>query len=470
MAALDRLTNIELSFHNTKTTPQVCELFQNFDSELFPNSQNDVYDLAITRFRTSITEMDLMIIEDTTDYSIAIETDIVWEPAPSTYLCAGVSGLQLTNINRILSPGDYVEFVNRALHRCHRNLLNGRFLSNVQALTAVNVTLTQSSITRTISPSFIGTSKTYYVKLTLSNFSVTSSVEGSRVLVDIDLETPDGKKARVAAAVVLESGKQYRFHNGGIRSFNQAINREDDTLDTTYDIAPLDSFLKFKDSNPSGDWKLYVRPRGVNTYSIKLTHELEVSSVPGEGLDWELPNQPPSVSFDNAGFLSWSFPERFLYGNMRIKLGNMLKQSLNLNKIAISNYIELPVFVLTPALDQIVTFKQEAPKLYSIVDVEKLDIIVEGFSLDRDILNGGARSNALTSFMIPKDDVIQFTEVEYVTDSSIKPWRRYRLDTASGINKFRIAINAVYKSGLSRPLLIEPHHCFNLMLSFFLVG
>ena len=244
------------------------------------------------------------------------------------------------------------------------------------------------------------------------------------------------------------------------------MDRETNTLDNTYDIAPLETFLKFKDESIDGDWSLKITPAGNTAFNMTINISMELSKVPTTSV-WKLPNQPPVVNFDSDGFLTWSFPERFLHNNMRIRLGNALKQSLNLNKIAISRYVELPIVALSTSLDQIVNFKQECPKLYSIVDVEKIDIILEGISMDRDILNSGSRSNALTSFMIPKDRVLDFTELEFVTDAGVKPWRRYRLDSSVNINSFEVLINAVYKDGTSRALLIEPNHSFNCMLSFF---
>jgi hypothetical protein len=471
MSEFDRLTNLELNFYNNSSTSQLCRLSQTFPSELFPNSQNETYDMAVTRFRVSITEMDLIIIDDTTDYTIEIEAPVITTIAEAggadpNYVNRGTANLQLTSINRILSPSDYIEYVNRALARAHRDMLGDwQFASSTVGIDNAGFN-SAGTFTRSVSSLITGTTECFYVKMTLDQYQLIST-NTYPALINIDLINPSGTVARVAAGIVLEPNKKYTFHNGGIRSFNQSLNRETNTLDNTYDIAPLETFLKFKDETLDGNWSIRITPAGLGSFNFTLKFTITLSQVPTVGSTWKLPNQPPVVNFDADGFLTWSFPERFLHNNMRIKLGNALKQSLNLNKIALSRYVELPIVTLSDNLDQIVNFKQECPKLYSIVDVEKIDVVVEGISMDRDILNGGSRSNALTSFMIPKDKVIDFTELEFVTDAGTKPWRRYRLDNSTGISSFEVSINAVYKDGTSRALLIEPYHSFNCMLSFF---
>jgi hypothetical protein len=140
---------------------------------------------------------------------------------------------------------------------------------------------------------------------------------------------------------------------------------------------------------------------------------------------------------------------------------------LNINKIALSNYVEFPVFTLTPALDQIKTIRQEAPKIYGIVQAEKIQISSNGINMDRDLNNDSVPSNAITTFLLPSDRVVEFTEIEYTTDASVKPFRRYRLNNTLNLNRFTLSIEVVYKNGLRRPLYIEPDHSMNIMLSFF---
>ena len=158
------------------------------------------------------------------------------------------------------------------------------------------------------------------------------------------------------------------FENGGIKSYNQAkTGFTGPTLDTSYSITPLSTFLAYHDSPATGTWVLTVSSCGVNTFSMNLNYTLEVCTPPLAANKFQFPEQPPVIDLDDNGYISWNVTERFLHENMRIKLGNSLKAILNINKIALSNYVEFPVFTLTPALDQIKTIRQEAPKIYGIV-------------------------------------------------------------------------------------------------------
>ena len=73
----DQLQNLELNLFNSTSDVTPCVIRQDYNSEIFPDSQNALYELAITRFRIPISTMELMLIADNTEHYIQIEADVV---------------------------------------------------------------------------------------------------------------------------------------------------------------------------------------------------------------------------------------------------------------------------------------------------------------------------------------------------------------------------------------------------------
>lgn len=463
----ERLMNLELNSYNNSSQPALAIIQQDLSTQLFPDSQNSLYEVSITRFRIPISDMQLMLIDDNSEYYVQIEADVAHTTSSASISNIGTAYLQPTSINTIRSPADFIEYINRALARAHRQLISN-FTSFIATTSASSQTFTTASPTKNVAISLSGATQTYYVKLTFSNYVLNSVTGSEQALVNIDLTSPAGTKVRVAAGFLFEAGKTYVFEDGGIKSYNQSkTGFTGPTLDTSYSITPLSTFLAFHDGTPNGNWVLSVSSCGVNTFSMNLNYSLEVCSPPLAANKFQFPEQPPVIDLDDNGYISWNLTERFLQQNFRIKLGDSIKSILNINKVALSNYVEFPVFTLSAALDQIKTIKQEAPKIYGIVQAEKIQISANGLNMDRDLNNDSVPSNAITTFLLPSDRVIDFTEIEYTTDSSIKPWRRYRLNNTSNLNRFTLSVEVVYKNGSRRSLYIEPDHSLNIMLSFF---
>jgi hypothetical protein len=466
---MSRLTNLELNDLNTTTEPKRCLLLQDFTSALFNDEISR--EVAITRFKIPITMMDLMLIDNTDDpdYMIQFEADILVTPLVQTYTNLGTAYLQKTSINRILSPNDFIEYCNRALARAHRDVM--RFFTSFIKDNSFSAGSFKTGVTteRNIAISSVGTTQCYYIKLILDGFTVVTQSLNEVNLVNIDLKSPSGISCRVASSVLLESNKVYIFENGGIISYGYA-KLNNNTLDATYTITPMESFLKFKDQAIDGNWKLVITTPGLGSIDITINAQLQVST-PANGSNYRFPNQPPIVDFDSDGFISWHIPERFLYNDFRIKLGNKLKSILSYHKIAHSSgYMKFPILTFASTLDQIVTLKQEANRLYNIVEPERIQISLFGMNIDRDLNNDLNPSTAITSFLLPSDEVIKFTELSYNTDASVKPYRRYRLQNMNNLNRFTISVEVVYKNGLRRDLYMEANASFNLMLSFFEVS
>ena len=466
---MSRLTNLELNDLNTGSESKRCILLQDFTSALF---NDDIpREVAITRFKIPITLMDLMIIDNSNDpdYMIQFEADILVTPLVQTYTNLGTAYLQSTTINRILSPNDFIEYVNRALARAHRDVM--RFFTSFRKNHSFSAGRFRTGHTteRNLAISAAGLTQCYYVKLVLDGFTVINQSGNEVNLVNIDLKSPSGVSCRVASSVLLQSGKVYIFENAGINSYSYAKN-SDNTLDSTYSITPMESFLKFKEEAIDGNWKLVITTPGLGSIDININAELEVSS-PANGSFFRFPNQPPIVDFDSDGFISWHIPERFLFNDFRIKLGNKLNSILSYHKIAHSSgYVKFPILTFSTNLDQIVSLKQEANRLYNIVQPERIQISLFGLNIDRDLNNDLNPSTAITSFLLPSDEVIKFMELSYNTDASVKPYRRYRLQNMTNLNRFTISVEVVYKNGVRRDLYMESGASFNLMLSFFEVS
>ena len=463
---MSRLTNLELSTLNTLSVPKRCLLEQEFQSSLFTDEIER--EAAITRFKIPITLMDLMLIEteNDPDFLIQLENDFLITANTATYTNVGFTYLQPTSRNRILSPSDFIEYVNRGLARAFNNSM-GLFTTFYKNHTNTNSSYkTGVNTSRNMSIASAGTTQCSHVKLILNNFTVVTQSANEVNLVNIDLKSPSGLSCRVASCVLLEAGKIYIFENGGINSYSSA-KQDNNTLEATYSMTPMESFLKFKDEPINGNWQLLIYTPANGSIDITINSQLEVASPPHNS-NFRFSNQPPVVDFDDKGFISWSLPERFLYNDNRIKLGNKLKTVLNYYKVTEDDgYVKFPLLTFSSALDQIITLKQEANRLYNIVQPERLQISLFGMNIDRDFNNDLNPSSAITSFLLPADEVINFTEITYNTDASIKPYRRYKLHNLNNLNRFNISVEIVYKDGKRRELFMESNATFNLMLSIF---
>jgi hypothetical protein len=470
---MSRLTNLELNDVNENNLAKLCAITQEYQSSLFEDEIPR--EIAITRFKIPINLMELMIIDQANDpdYLVQFENDISSASLIKNYTNIGTAYMAPTTLLKIYSPGDLVEAVNRAFMRAHRAIISN-FTSFIKTSSFSNVGfITGGNTEGNFNISATGLLQTSYVKLTLSNYVLTSTAGQETALCNIDLASPGSSIiCRVASAVLLESGKTYVFETGGVYTYS-SVKRSDNTFDNSQTISPMESFLKYKNISPDGNWKLIIRTSGNNTIlDIKLSATLEVCATPiGSGVGgFRYPNQPPIVDYDEKGFITWSVPEIFLYSDFRIKLGNKLKTILNYYKVTNDDsYVRFPIVVFSDNKDQILTFKQESPRLYNMVQCERLQISLFGFNIDRDSNNDLNPSSAITSFLLPSDEVMNFTEITYNTDSSIKPYRRYRMHS-NNINRFTLSIEVVYKDGLRKPLFIESGSSWGLMLSIFEVS
>lgn len=465
---MSRLTNLELNDINDTAVAKRCSLVQEYNSALFTDDLER--EIAITRFKIPINLMELMIVDTANDpdYLIQFECDISSASLIKNYTNLGTSNLAPSTLNKIYSPSDLIEAVNRAFARCHRNILSN-FAFFIKSASFTNIGFVTGGNTEgNFNISAVGLLQTSYVRLTLSGFQLVSTAGQETALCNIILSSPGSSiQCRVASAVLLESGKSYVFEIGGLNTYSSA-KKSDNTLDNTTTISPMESFLKFKNISPDGNWKLIVKSSGNQTIlDIKLSATLECSTPPTNGV-FKFPNQSPVVDYDTEGFVKWYIPELFLYNDFRIKLGDKLKTILNYYKVVSDDgYVRFPIVSYSETLDQILTFKQESPRLYNMVQAERLQISLFGFNIDRDLNNDQNPSSAITSFLMPSDQVINFTEITYNTDSSIKPYRRYRMQNTNNINRFNLSVEVVYKDGLRKPLFIETGSTWGVMLSIF---
>lgn len=465
---MSRLLNLELNDINETESNKQCVIEQNLTSSLF--SDDISRELAITRFKIPINLMELMNINIVNDpeFLIQFESDILKELEIETFTNTGTTYLMPTSINPIFSPGDFIEYVNRGFARAHRNVITN-FISFIKSVTANDLifnTLGSPVTERNLNISASGTTECYYVKLILDNYRVNSAPPNEIGLVNISLASPGGVVCRIASSVLLEAGKQYVFENGGVLSYS-AAKKSDNKLNTTYPIVPMETFLKFKDEAIHGNWKLIITTPGFGSIDITINAQLEVCT-PATNANFRYPNQPPIVEFDEKGFIEWHIPERFLHGDFRIKLGARLKTVLSYYKtVPADGYMKFPILAFSSGINGIASFVQESARLYNIVSCERIQISLAGINLDRDLNNNRNPSNAITSFLLPSDEVIHFTEITYNTDASVRPYRRYRLHNSANLNNFKLSVEVIYRDGSRKDLYIEPHSSWNLMLSFF---
>ena len=465
---MSRLLNLELNDINDGNTAKRCALTQEYNSDLFDD--NIPREVAITRFKIPINLMELMIVDNPNDpdYLIQFENDIASQSLIQNYTNIATTNMCPNTVNKIYSPGDLIEAVNRGFARAHRGLLdNFGFFIKSSSFSDVAF-ITGGNTEGNFNISAIGLLETSYVKLTISNFVLTAAAGQETALCNIMLSSPGSSiQCRVASAVLLQANKTYVFETGGVNTYS-AVKRSDNTLDNSFSISPMESFLKFKNISPDGNWKLVIRSSGnETTLDIKLNATLETCTPP-LNTSFRFPNQPPLVDYDDKGFITWHLPEQFIYNDFRIKLGNKLKTIFNYYKVAPDDgYVRFPVVAFSDTLNQILTFKQESPRLYNMVQAERIQISLFGFAIDRDVNNDQSPSSAITSFIMPSDDVLGFTEISYSTDASIKPYRRYRIQNTANLNHFSLSVEIVYKDGLRKPLFIETGSTWGLMLSIF---
>ena len=462
---MPKLINLELSLFNNTADNIEAKLIENFNSALLKKA--DDYELCISRFRLPLTTAPIHKITDTTGYEITLESNTLHLATSGGYEQSGSSTLQLTSLNPIYSPTDFKEYVNRCLWRSHRELISN-FSAFIDEVTNTKV-FAHNSTDQTMAISLTGATETYNVKLTLDNYSLESAVGGEIPLINVDLVSPSGTICRVASSVLLSENTSYEFTNGGVVAYDAAVSENTINIDGELTISPKETFLKFKDDAADGNWIVRVSPAGAHSLEVSIRCTLEVCAPPTSAGRFQYPSQPPVVTLTD-NYFSWNIPERFIHSGMRIKLGDKLKQILTLNKYAISNYIELPITSISTDIDQIKTFKQEAKKIFMLNQLEKVLIVSNSLPVQRDYTNNEVPSSAIASFILPSDELEEFTEVSYVTDASIKPWRRYRLLTQTELSNFDISAILKYKDGSEEKLYLEPSQSMNVLLSFFEVS
>jgi hypothetical protein len=241
-------------------------------------------------------------------------------------------------------------------------------------------------------------------------------------------------------------------------------------LDATYSYQPIDSFLKFSSEATNGNWIVRISPCGNNSLNITCNVALGVYAPPKHASDtnrFQLPNLLPNVSLNAQNYTVWTVAELFLKSNMKIRVGNKLKEFLSVSKRANSNTIRFPITSLSATLDQVVSFTADASKVFSINQLNKLLIFSNSIPVEKDLSAGDVRSFALTSYTIPSDQIERATEIEYSTDAGTVPWRRYDLRSDTPLESLDISARVQYVDGDIETLQLSPGQIFTVMLSVF---
>lgn len=428
------------------------------------------YELCVDRFNCPLTSAQVHKITDVSKYTLQLEVNNLHTAGSSNVLCYGDDNLQLTTINPIYSPSDFIEYVNRALARAHRKIIDNTtgFSSFVDTISTVGTNFTHLAGTVNLAATHAGSTTNYYVQLSLSNYVQNSVTAGEVSIINIDLSNPAGTICRVASGVILEGSKTYTFEIGGI----MAQEHSGTTLDNTYSLQPVESFLKFASGTSNGNWVLTVTPAGSNTtLDIDLDITLKVYERPTVSGRYVLPHVPPNISLNSLGYIVWSFHERFLQNSYKVKLGSNLKNILSINKNIdpSSDYLKIPITLLSTAMDQVIDFTAEAAKLYQLNQLKKVLIFSNTLPVTKDRRLSNVPSFALTSFLLPGSELEQFTEVSYVFSGGNKNFRRYRMNGTNELSSFDIIIKLERKDGSVEDLYLQPEESFNALISFYKV-
>jgi len=466
--AFGSVRNLDLTRYNDGASDIDAEVSLNARGSIIENPRE--CSVAITRFRCPLTSAPIHKIKSASDsdYQIDISVNVVGVAGAAAYEYSGTAYMSPHAVHSIYSPSDYVEEINRTLARAWYNLVDGNaaFSSFVELDSAVNQAFsTAGSLAYTTSIGLVSTT-TYGVQLSISNFTQVGAVGSESDLINIDLQNGVGSVCRVASGVILEAGKSYIFSTGGQKDMGDI----DETLDATYSYQPIDSFLKFSSEATNGNWIVRISPCGNNSLNITCNVSLGVYAPPKHASDtnrFQLPNLLPNVSLNAQNYTVWTVAELFLRSNMKIRVGNKLKEFLSISKRANSNTIRFPITSLSANLDQVVSFTADASKVFAINQLNKLLIFSNSIPVEKDISAGDVRSFALTSYTIPSDQIERATEIEYSTDAGTIPWRRYDLRSDTPLESLDISARVQYVDGDIETLQLSPGQIFTVMLSVF---
>ena len=461
--------NLDLLQHNNSASNVEAKFSQTFANRIGLLDDPSQWEMAVTRFNIPISALEKMII-DPADYWLNLSCNVQTTASSAFRDCSsGNISLYDNTVMKLYNVQDFVENVNRAFARAHASLIDNTtaWVSNFKATVSASSVAFQTGVSESANIAVtLASTKNYYVRLKLSNFVENTQTGSELPTVNIDLTNPDGTVCRVASGVDLSSlgSTELVFEDGA--ELDQA------NIDTLFDYGrsytPLDAFLKFSSQTSNGTWVLTISACGANTLDIEVDYSLEVYAPPLLASHYELPHMQPNLSVsESSGYFSLTVHERFIHQNMKLTASPFLSKILQLQSSSTSNIVEMPITTLTAGLDEVITFKQESPKVYLVNQIDRLIITSNSLPIEKDISTGNQPTFAITSFILPGDEIFGFDYIGYSTDSGMKPWRRYRLNTSQPLDSIDIEFKVMYKDGSVTPVLLEPSQSASCLLSFF---
>lgn len=458
------MENLDILLYNDTDNLLKAEVRETFQSAFLENPGD--YSLAINRFQIPLSNVDILKITDNTDYSIQMELDNVHTAAGAGYKTTAIDYLPLTSSYRYLTPRDFVEAINCTFNSVHKKLLDTNFGSFIDSVNSNNLAFqTAGVLSQNIAVSIAGSTSTYGVELTISDFTQVTQVGAEPDLVNIYLQSPIGSSCLVAQGVILLGGS-YSFSDSSVitQPFSETL-----VSNTVY--KPIESFLKFKDDNPTGNWVLQIVPSGNNSLDITVDSVLKVYGTPKHASDdnrFHLHNQSPIITLDDSGYFSITLMERFIRSGIRIKYGKGLRNILSLEKKANSNgYLKLPITTLSTTLDQFKTFKSEAPNIYQMTTIDKILISTNSLPCQKDIGLANKPSNAISSFIIDGSQIEQSTHAIYSFDSGVMNHKRYKLTSTRPLYSFNIVAQIQRKNGDVEDIYLDVNENMTLQIAFY---
>lgn len=455
--------NLDLSFHNNSNNTTTARVSQVFNTNLVDSA--DEYELAINKFNIPLSTLNILEISDNTDWSISLSVDNVHTASASGYKTSATEYLPLSLEYPIRSPSDFVMVVNKTFNKCHKSLLNTDYASFIDTVVGSGVLYqTPATLANNVAVSISNVDKTYATELTISNY-VQNSITGSEPdLVNVYLESPSGSQCLVAKSILLPSLGTVTFKDDSLNSSYGVTNL---TLD---DYSPVDSFQRFKDDDPNGNWVLRITPCGENSLDIDVDYSLKIYGQPKHASDnnrYRFNTQAPCISLKD-GYFSLLVEELFLHMGIRITYGSQLAAILSLEKVASSNgLLSIPPITLSSSLDQIITFKAEIAKLYQLTTIDRILISSNSIPVQKDLQIGDVNSNAISSFIIDGSQIEDASHAIFSFEGGMSNHKRYSLLGNLPIRSVDITVQIQRRDGSISNLLLGPHESMSLVLTLY---
>lgn len=464
----NEVISIELLTKNETQDNIEARIVRDFGNSPLLEDPSNLY-LSISRFVIPLTSLELIRLHDTLDYYIEMSVPFQnTQGDNSTSQKTGISYFFPRTVQKIYTPDQYLAQINRSMYESYVNLCSD-ISPNLFKKTIPNAFLFDIvSSENVISTGSMSGTNTLYTSLKLSNFQ--SNISSDNPIVSIYLINPANQKTLVCGAVKLESNKTYIFND-----LCPGISNHLSILDINYNnntasYKPTEFFYsKFYNSTAQGNWKIQIVPSSNNDIDFSMDVELTVQNAPYVLDRYDYSPLFPSYSLDKtSGYLSINLPEKFVKSGIIIKPSPKLLSLLSLEKVATSENIYLEQRPLTHIGNPIITIQAAVPKLYLMCEVYQILLQSDNLPISRDLTEtGNVYSNAISSFIVSSDEVLNFSQAIY-SDADQYKLRRYKFKQSSQrLTNMNVYFSAKYNDGEIVRMELLPNESVSILLHIF---